>query len=236
MNGFTIKNIIYLLFIATIFYFIVGKIFKLIKFKKLNKLKKGIYFSIFILLFYFFYKVLPVLLFGNSKIIEGMVMDDLSESQTKAAKDDEKSDEKSDDNIDYTKGWDIADNFRKNFCSKTPIHVDQFFFDNRSDKPENPTETKNSVYLGNPEGGLIWGARKELYDSTTKKQNRKYSQAVIDQMEKYGNRVDSTSFTKENGCITNLKADNGTTGTLSQMCNPKCNFKFTGKKTDTTKK
>ena len=37
MNEFAIKNVVYLLFIATIFYFIVGKIFKIIKFKKLNK-------------------------------------------------------------------------------------------------------------------------------------------------------------------------------------------------------
>jgi hypothetical protein len=42
MNGFTIKNIVYLLFIATIFYFIVGKVFQVIKFKKLNEFNKGI--------------------------------------------------------------------------------------------------------------------------------------------------------------------------------------------------
>jgi predicted PurR-regulated permease PerM len=66
MNGGAIKDIIYLLFIATIFYFVIGQIFKKFrkfKFNKLDKLGKGIYFSIFILLFYFFYKVIPVLLF-----------------------------------------------------------------------------------------------------------------------------------------------------------------------------
>ena len=78
MNAIYIKNLIYLLFIATIFYFIVGKIFKIIKFNKLDKLNKGLYFSIFILLFYFFYKVIPVLLFGNNITIEGMASSEKS--------------------------------------------------------------------------------------------------------------------------------------------------------------
>ena len=211
MNGFTIKNIVYLLFIATIFYFIVGKLFKIIKFKKLNELNKGIYFSVFILLFYFFYKVIPVLLFGNSKIIEGMsVMDQISESQEKAEKDNESRGE----NIDYTKGWDTADNFRANYCSKTPIYVEQNFFENRDKE------------MGNSQGGLIYGGRSQLYDSATKEMNKKF----VDELIKHGNKVDSASFTKDNGCSTNLLTDKGGTGTMSQMCNPKCNFKFTGKK------
>ena len=214
MNGFTIKNIVYLLFIATIFYFIVGKLFKIIKFKKLNELNKGIYFSVFILLFYFFYKVIPVLLFGNSKIIEGMsVMDQISESQEKAEKDNESRGE----NIDYTKGWDTADNFRANYCSKTPIYVEQNFFENRDKE------------MGNSQGGLIYGGRSQLYDSATKEMNKKFVDEFMKQINS-GNKVDSASFTKDNGCLTNIKTDVGATGTMSQMCNPKCNFKFTGKK------
>lgn len=209
MNGVNIKGVIYLLFIATIFYFIVGKIFKIIKFNKMSKLGKGVYFSIFILLFYFIYKVVPVLLFGNSKITEGM---SLADSLTGA-----KSSESggSSGNIDYTKGWDTADNFRANYCSKTPIFVEQNFFDDRSKE------------MGNSQGGLIYGGRSELYDSTTKEMNDKFVKELMKQIEK-GNKVDSTSFTKDNGCITNISLNKDSTGTMSQMCNPKCNFKFTG--------
>ena len=109
MNGFNIKNIIYLLFIASIFYFLVGKVFKVIRFNKLSKISKGIYFSIFILLFYFFYKVMPTLLFGNSKIVEGMSLSDSLMSGGGG--------------IDYRKGWDTADNFRANYCNKTGIYI-----------------------------------------------------------------------------------------------------------------
>lgn len=213
MNGFTIKNIVYLLFIATIFYFIVGKVFKLIKFKKLNELNKGIYFCIFILLFYFFYKVMPILLFGNSKITEGMTLMDQMSSEENSSK----AKEESGESIDYTKGWDTADNFRSNYCSKTPIYVEQNFFDDRSKE------------MGNSQGGLIYGGKSQLYDSTTKEMNKKFAEEFMKQI-KNGNKVDSTSFTKENGCSTNLLTDKGGSGSMSQMCNPKCNFKFTGKK------
>jgi hypothetical protein len=213
MNGFTIKNIVYLLFIASIFYFIVGKVFKVVKFKKLNELNKGIYFCIFILLFYFFYKVMPILLFGNSKITEGMTLMDSISSQENSSK----AKEESGESIDYTKGWDTADNFRSNYCSKTPIYVEQNFFDDRSKE------------MGNSEGGLMYGGRSELYDSTTKGMNKKFVEEFMKQI-KDGNKVDNASFTKENGCSTNLLTDKGGTGTMSQMCNPKCNFKFTGKK------
>jgi hypothetical protein len=50
-----------------------------------------------------------------------------------------------------------------------------------------------------------------------------------------GNKIDTTSFTKENGCLTNIRKDIASDG-MSHMCNPKCNFKFTGNTTDTTKK
>lgn len=208
MNGGAIKDIIFLLFIATIFYFIVGKIFKIVKFNKFDKLSKGIYFSIFILMFYLFYKVIPVLLFGNSKIVEGM---SLADSLT-GAESSESGSSDSSGNIDYTKGWDNADNFRANYCSKNPIYVEQNFFDDRSKE------------MGNSQGGLIYGGRSELYDSTTKEMNKKF----VDELIKHGNKVDSASFTKDNGCSTNLLTDKGGTGTMSQMCNPKCNFKFTG--------
>ena len=233
MNGFTIKNIIYLLFISSVFYFLVGKIFKLIKFKKLNKLKKGLYFSVFILLFYFFYKVLPVLLFGNSKIIEGMgAMDDLNKSQEKA----EKENESKGENIDYTKGWDNAVNFRENYCSKTPLHLDKSFF--LDDTKEN----------GNPDGGFVYGLRSEVFDDKTKEYRKKYSDAFNEQIAK-GNIFDPDSFTKENKCFTNLKEDDGKTATYKQLCKPDCKFKFkksqdkksqdkskTDDKTDITKK
>jgi hypothetical protein len=207
MNGDSIQNLIYLLFIATIFYFIVGKIFKVIRFNKLSKLHKGIYFSTFILLFYFFYKIIPSLLFGNSKITEGMSLADslMSGAATSGG---------SGGTIDYTKGWDSADSFRNNFCSKTPIFVEQNFFDDRSKE------------MGNSQGGLMYGGRSELYDSTTKEMNKKFVEELMKQINN-GNKVDSTSFTNE-GCLTNLSLNKGGTGTMSQMCNPKCNFKFTG--------
>ena len=213
MNGFTIKNIVYLLFIATIFYFIVGKVFQVIKFKKLNEFNKGIYFCIFILLFYFFYKVMPILLFGNSKITEGMTLMDSISSEENSSK----AKEESGESIDYTKGWDSADNFRSNYCSKTPIYVEQNFFDDRSKE------------MGNSEGGFMYGGKSQLYDSTTKGMNKNFVDEFMKQI-KNGNKVDNASFTKENGCSTNLLIDKGATGTMSQMCNPKCNFKFTGKK------
>jgi len=207
MNGDSIQSLIYLLFIATIFYFIVGKIFKVIRFNKLSKLHKGIYFSTFILLFYFFYKIIPSLLFGNSKITEGMSLADslMSGAATSGG---------SGGSIDYTKGWDSAESFRNNFCSKTPIFVEQNFFDDRSKE------------MGNSKGGLMYGGRSELYDSTTKEMNKKFVEEMMKQINN-DNKVDPSSFTKDNGCITNLKADIGGTGTMTQMCNPKCNFKFT---------
>lgn len=213
MNGGSIKNLIYLLFIATIFYFIVGKIFKVVKFNKLDKLKKGIYFSVFILLFYFFYKVIPPLLFGNSKIVEGM---SLADSLT-GAKSSDSGSSNSSGSIDYTKGWDTSDNFRANYCSKTPIYVEQNWFDNRDKE------------MGNSEGGLIYGGRSELYDSTTKGMNKKFAEEFIKQMSN-GNKLDTTSFTKENGCLTNIRKDISSDGSMSQLCNPNCKFKFTGKK------
>lgn len=103
MNGGAIKDIIYLLFIATIFYFIVGKIFKIVKFNKFDKLSKGIYFSIYILMFYLFYKIIPVLLFGNSKIVERM---SLADSLSGAKSSDSGGDSGGDGgggSIDYTK-------------------------------------------------------------------------------------------------------------------------------------
>jgi hypothetical protein len=211
MNSFTIKNLIYLLFIATIFYFIVGIIFKIIKFNKLDKLNKGIYFSIFILLFYFFYKVIPVLFFRNNITMEGMASSEKSKDSGGG-----------DESIDYTKGWDTADNFRANYCSKTPIFVEQNWFESREKE------------MGNSEGGLIYGGRSELYDSTTKQMNKTYAEEFYKQINN-GNKVDFDSFTKENGCLTNIRKDIATNG-LSHMCYPKCNFKFTGETTDTTKK
>ena len=228
MNGFTIKNIVYLLFIATIFYFIVGKLFKIIKFKKLTELNKGIYFSVFILLFYFFYKIIPVLLFGNSKIIEGLsAMDGINKSQEKA----EKENESKGENIDYTKGWDNAVNFRDNYCSKTPLHLDKSFF--LDDTKEN----------GNPDGGFVYGLRSEVFDDKNKEYRKKFSDALDEQIKK-GNIFDPDSFTKENKCFTNLKEDDGKTATYTQLCKPDCKFKFkksqdkskTDDKTDTTKK
>ena len=140
-------------------------------------------------------------------------MDQISESQEKAEKDNESRGE----NIDYTKGWDTADNFRANYCSKTPIYVEQNFFENRDKE------------MGNSQGGLIYGGRSQLYDSATKEMNKKFVDEFMKQINS-GNKVDSASFTKDNGCLTNIKTDVGATGTMSQMCNPKCNFKFTGKK------
>ena len=205
MNGGSIKGVIYLLFIATIFYFIVGKIFKIVKFNKFDKLKKGIYFSIFILLFYFFYKVIPVLLFGNNRVTEGM---SLADSLTGAKSSDSDG---SSGNIDYTKGWDTADNFRDAYCSKNPIFVDAVLFEKDT---------------GNDSGGLVYGLKSELYNKETKKTKQEYIDAYLSQIKKR-NRIDSNSFTKDNDCITNLKADNGASGTMTQMCFPKCNFKFT---------
>jgi hypothetical protein len=206
MNASYVKDLIYLLFIATIFYFIVGIVFKIIKFKKLSKLKKGIYFSVFILLFYFFYKVIPSLLFGKTKVVESMttMMDELSKKSTDDAN--KKSDTGSGD-IDYTKGWDTADNFRANYCSKTPIFVEANWFDSREKE------------MGNSQGGLIYGGRSELYDSTTKEMNKKFAEELMKQ------QVDFESFTKENGCLTNIRKDIATDG-LSHMCYPKCNWSF----------
>jgi hypothetical protein len=203
MNGDSIQSLIYLLFIATIFYFIVGKIFKVIRFNKLSKLHKGIYFSTFILLFYFFYKIIPSLLFGNSKITEGMSLADslMSGAATSGG---------SGGSIDYTKGWDSAESFRNNFCSKTPIFVDGVFFEDNT---------------GNENGGLVYGLKGELYDSATKKPKKELIDAFTSQSEK-DVAIDVNSFI--DGCITNLKADKNKKGGWTQMCNPKCNFKFTG--------
>ena len=203
MNGDSIQNLIYLLFIATIFYFIVGKIFKVIRFNKLSKLGKGIYFSTFILLFYFFYKIIPSLLFKNNKITEGMSLADslMSGAATSGG---------SGGSIDYTKGWDTADNFRDNFCSKTPIFVGEAFFEDNT---------------GNETGGLVYGLKGELYDSATKKHKKELIDAFTSQSEK-GVAIDVNSFI--DGCITNLKADKNKKGGWTQMCNPKCNFKFKG--------
>lgn len=203
MNRDSIQNLIYLLFIATIFYFIVGKIFKVIRFNKLSKLGKGIYFSTFILLFYFFYKIIPSLLFKNNKITEGM---SLADSLMSGAA----SSEGSGGSIDYTKGWDSAESFRNNFCSKTPIFVDGVFFEDNT---------------GNENGGLVYGLKGELYDSATKKPKKELIDAFTSQSEK-GVALDVNSFI--DGCITNLKADKNKKGGSTQMCNPKCNFKFTG--------
>lgn len=207
MNGFTIKNILYLIFTATIFYFVIGKIFKVIKFRKLNYLNKGIYFSIFILLFYFFYKVILPILFGNNKIVEGISLMDTATSSG--------SSEDSSGSIDYTKGWGDADGFRSNYCSKNPIYLSQDYFDSK-DKT-----------TGNPQGGLVYGGISVLYDSTTKDMNKQFIDAIMTQA-KNGNKVDPSSFTQDNGCVTNLKADIGGTGSMTQLCNPNCNFKFTG--------
>jgi hypothetical protein len=203
MNEDSIQSLIYLLFIATIFYFIVGKIFKVIRFNKLSKLHKGIYFSTFILLFYFFYKIIPSLLFGNSKITEGMSLADslMSGAATSGG---------SGGSIDYTKGWDSAESFRNNFCSKTPIFVDGVFFEDNT---------------GNENGGLVYGLKGELYDSATKKPKKELIDAFTSQSEK-DVAIDVNSFI--DGCITNLKADKNKKGGSTQMCNPKCNFKFTG--------
>ena len=208
MNGSAIKkNLIYLLFIATIFYFAVGKIFKVVKFNKLTQLNKGIYFSTFILLFYFFYKVIPVLLFRNSNITEGMTLADSLMSGGKSSE--TGSSGNSGTSIDYTKGWDTADNFRDNYCSKTPIFVDGVLFEDNT---------------GNENGGLVYGLKGELYDSTTKKPKKELIDAFTSQSEK-GVTIDVNSFI--DGCITNLKADKNKKGGSTQMCNPKCNFKFT---------
>jgi hypothetical protein len=215
MNGSAIKkNLIYLLFIATIFYFAVGKIFKVVKFNKLTQLNKGIYFSTFILLFYFFYKVIPVLLFRNSNITEGMTLADSlmsggKSSETGSSDTDTGSSGNSGTSIDYTKGWDTADNFRDNYCSKTPIFVDGVLFEDNT---------------GNDYGGLVYGLKGELYDSATKKPKKELIDAFTSQSEK-GVTIDVNSFI--DGCITNLKADKNKKGGSTQMCNPKCNFKFT---------
>jgi hypothetical protein len=206
MNGGAIKNMIYLLFIATIFYFAVGKIFKTIRFNKLSRLSKGIYFSTFILLFYFFYKVIPVLLFRNSNITEGMTLADSLMSGGKSSE--TGSSENSGTSIDYTKGWDTADNFRDNYCSKTPIFVDGVLFEENT---------------GNDNGGLVYGLKSELYDNATKKTKKEFIDAFTSQSEK-GVTIDIDSFI--DGCITNLKADKNKKGGSTQMCNPKCNFKF----------
>lgn len=214
MNESDIKNTIYLLFIATIFYFAVGKIFKVVKFNKLSRLSKGIYFSTFILLFYFFYKVIPVLLFRNSNITEGMTMS-LADSLMSGGKSSETSSSETGSSgnigtsIDYTKGWDTADHFRDNYCSKTPIFVDRGLFEENT---------------GNENGGLVYGLKGELYDSTTKEPKKELKDAFTSQSDK-GVTIDVNSFI--DGCITNLKADKNKKGGWTQMCNPKCNFKFT---------
>ena len=110
--------------------------------------------------------------------------------------------------IDYTKGWDNADNFRDNYCSKTPIFVDGVLFEDNT---------------GNDYGGLVYGLKSELYDSTTKKTKEEFRDAFTSQSEK-GVTIDVNSFI--DGCITNLKADKNKKGAPTQMCNPKCNFKF----------
>ena len=207
MNGDSIQNLIYLLFIATIFYFAVGKIFKTIRFNKLSRLSKGIYFSTFILLFYFFYKVIPVLLFRNSNITEGMSLADSLMSGGKSSE--TGSSGNIGTSIDYTKGWDTADHFRDNYCSKTPIFVDGVLFEENT---------------GNENGGLVYGLKGELYDSTTKKPKKELIDAFTSQSEK-SVTIDVNSFI--DGCITNLKADKNKKGGSTQMCNPKCNFKFT---------
>lgn len=204
MNGFNIKNIIYLLFIATIFYFVVGKVFKIIRFNKLSKISKGIYFSIFILLFYFFYKVTPPLLFGNSKILEGMSLSDSLMSGGKSSGG-------SGGSIDYSKGWDTADNFRANYCTKNPTYVQKALFDN-----------KTGQYT---QGGLMYGGRSEIYDSTKNTITMDFAKAFSEKTNN-GANIDTTSFTQDNSCITNLQADVGVNGSITQMCNPSCNFKF----------
>jgi len=64
--------------------------------------------------------------------------------------------------------------------------------------------------------------------------NKSYVAEYYNQLEK-GNKIDFDSFTKENGCLLNIRKDIASNG-MSHMCNPKCNFKFTGNTTDTTKK
>jgi hypothetical protein len=64
--------------------------------------------------------------------------------------------------------------------------------------------------------------------------NKTFAEELYKQMNN-DNKVDLDSFTKENGCLTNIRKDIATNG-LSHMCYPKCNFKFTGNTTDTTKK
>jgi hypothetical protein len=147
------------------------------------------------------------LLFGNSKITEGMSLADslMSGAATSGG---------SGGSIDYTKGWDSAESFRNNFCSKTPIFVDGVFFEDNT---------------GNENGGLVYGLKGELYDSATKKPKKELIDAFTSQSEK-SVAIDVNSFI--DGCITNLKADKNKKGGWTQMCNPKCNFKFT----DPTKK
>jgi hypothetical protein len=204
MNGGTIKEIIYLLFIATIFYFIVRIIFKIVKFNKMSKIGKGIYFTIFILLFYFFYKVIPPILFGNSKIVEGMSLAD-------SLKGSKGSHSSSSGNIDYTKGWDTAQNFRDNYCSKNPIYVQSALFNDKTTQLQ---------------GGLMYGGRSEIFDSDKNTLTTDFSKAFMNNTNN-GNNIDTSSFTKDNGCITNLQADVGVNASITQMCNPKCNFNFT---------
>ena len=194
MNGGAIKDIIYLLFIATIFYFVIGQVFKIIKFKKLSKLSKGIYFSIFILMFYFFYKVIPVLLFGNNITMEGM---SLSDSLVSGGNSGSSS---SGGNIDYTKGWDTASNFRSNYCDYVVV------------QPPIPNSgTSND---------LIYGLRSQLYDTSLNNGNGGVIQAFTNAVSNNGNIPDPFSFTSQNGCPTSDPAS------VNSMCNPKCNFSF----------
>ena len=153
------------------------------------------------------------------------LMDDISANQEKA----EKNEEESGENIDYTKGWDTADNFRANYCSKIPVHLEKKFFQDTSKE------------TGNPNGGLVYGLKKQLYDETKKEYKTDFSEALKKQINS-GKIFDNDSFTKENGCLTNLITDDGNPGSMTQICKPGCRFKFKIKdksttiKTDTTKK
>jgi hypothetical protein len=202
MISLNIPSMVYLFIISIIFYIIIMKIFKY------NKKNKITYFFVVVLLFYIFYKVIPTKLFGNNRVTEGM---SLSDSLMSGGE----SNDSGEGNIDYTKGWDTPDNFRENYCSKDGVFIDSNFFDDK---------TKET---GNPNGGLVYGLKEELYDKTNKELNKKFIDAIIDQA-KNNNKINTESFTKANGCFTNLTADSGKKGSMTQMCNPKCNFNFTG--------
>ena len=196
MNGGAIKDIIYLLFIATIFYFVIGRVFKIIKFKKLSKLSKGIYFSIFILMFYFFYKVIPVLLFGNNRVTEGM--SSLSDSLVSGGNSGSSS---SGGSFDYTKGWDNASNFRTNYCDYVIV------------QPPIPNS--------GPSNDLIYGLKSQFYDTSLNNGNGGLTQAFTNAVSNNGKIPDNDTFTSQNGCL-----DSNPAGSVNSMCNPKCNFSF----------